>query len=75
MDPFDLLREIEGLDEAYYAAYPSFSELAELYGDSDGTKLYRQRDLFYHYRKLYSADHSINVYDVTDERFSGSRRY
>lgn len=69
-----VIREVEALDEAYYASFPSFPELAKLYGDPDGQKLYRVRDLFYHYRTQYARDHEIRVYDVTDERQSGSRR-
>lgn len=74
--PFDtLLRELEELDDAYYATFPSFRELAEHYGDPTGGRFYRQRDLYAHYRRLYSRDHSLAVYDVTDERQSGTRRY
>lgn len=71
----EILREVERLDDEYYAAFPDFSELARAYGDKSGDKLYRLRDLYRRYRKLYSAEHGINVYDVTDERYSGSRRY
>ena len=74
MEPAALIRELEALDDAYYAAYPSLEELADRYGDPDGQGLYRQRDLFYHYRRLYAAEHPTSVYDVTDERQSGSRR-
>ncbi len=73
-DATSIIREIEALDETYYASFPSFQELAKLYGDPNGEKLYRIRDLFYHYRAQYARDHDIRVYDVTDERQSGSRR-
>ncbi len=73
-DAISVVREIEALDEAYYASFPGFQELAELYGDPDSEKLYRVRDLYYHYRTQYAQDHDIRVYDVTDERQSGSRR-
>ena len=69
-----ILREIEALDETYYSSFPGFQELAKIYGDPDGEKLYRIRDLYYHYRTQYAQDHDIRVYDVTDERQSGSRR-
>ena len=65
----------EALDDQYYAAFPSFGELAERYGDHNGDQLYRYRDLFAHYRALYLREHPICVYDVTDERQTGSRRY
>lgn len=74
MSPAALIAEAEALDEAYYAAFPGLPELAERYGDPEGRRFYRQRDLFYHYRRLYAAEHGISVYDVTDERQTGSRR-
>lgn len=70
-----VLREIEALDESYYSSFPAFRDLAARYGDPCGNKLYRFRDLYYHYRTRYSRDHGIHVYDVADERQSGSRRY
>ena len=75
MDPGEILREVEALDERYYAAFPAFPELAARYGDPSGTRFYRQRDLFHRYRCMYAAEHGVSVYDVTDERQSGSRRY
>lgn len=73
-DVMSIIREIEELDENYYASFPGFQELAKLYGDPNSEKLFRIRDLYYHYRALYAQDHDIQVYDVTDERQSGSRR-
>lgn len=70
-----VIREIEALDENYYSSYPSFQELAKIYGDPYSEKLYRIRDLYYYYRTQYAQEHDIQVYDVTDERESGSRRY
>ena len=75
MEPLALLRELESLDDQYYGAFPSLDELAKRYGDPAGEKLYRQRDLFAHYRSRYAAEFGIHPYDVTDERQSGSRRY
>lgn len=75
MDPAALVRELEALDEAYYAAFPTLEELTERYGDPEGDCLYRQRDLFYHYRRRCAAEFGVRPYDVTDERQSGSRRY
>lgn len=71
----DMVREIETLDEKYYSAFPEFADLAEVYGNPDGDRMYRFRDLFHHYRLLYAREHDVQVYDVTDERQSGSRRY
>ena len=75
MSAKEIIREAEKLDDSYYAAFPSFGELAEKYGDPDGDMLYSRRDLFYHYRKLYEKEYNVHVYNVTDERQSGSRRY
>lgn len=73
-DVMSIIREIEELDENYYSSFPSFQALAKIYGDPNSEKLYRIRDLYYHYRTQYAQDHDIRVYDVTDERQSGSRR-
>ena len=73
-DVTSVIRELEGLDEAYYAAFPGFRELAARYGDPAGERLYRSRDLYGVYRARYAREHGVQVYDVTDERQSGSRR-
>ena len=70
-----LIAHVERLDEAFYNATPSFMELAEKYGNPNSTLLYSQRDLFNHYQRLYIKEHGLDIYDVTDERYSGSRRY
>ncbi len=70
-----LIREIETLDERYYAAFPDFGELAARYGDPDGERLYGSRDLAAHYRRRFAEENALAVYDVTDERQSGSRRF
>lgn len=70
-----VVEEVEALDEEYYAAFPPFEELAKQYSDFEGKRIYRIRDLYYHYRRLFLADHKLDLYDVTDERQSGSRRY
>ncbi len=70
-----VLEEIEALDERYYQAFPSFSELAAQFGDPKGDRLYRVRDLFYRYRRLYAAEHPVDVPDIMDETQSGSRRF
>ena len=74
-DALSVVEEIEALDEEYYQAFPGFNELAREYGDRNGKSLYRFRDLYHHYRTLYASDHKLDIYDVTDERQSGSRRY
>ena len=74
MTAAEIVAEAEALDEAYYAAFPPFHELAAIYGDADGKRLFGQRDLFHHYRRLYQSERGIEVRDVTDERQTGSRR-
>ena len=74
-EPSELVRELEALDEAYYAAFPPPEELAARCGDPKGQGLYRQRDLLLRYRRRDAAERGLRVYDVTDERQSGSRRY
>ncbi len=74
-DAMSVVRDIERLDEEYYAAFPDFKTLAEMYGDKNGDKIYGIRDLYARYRAQYAKEHGVRVYDVTDERYSGSRRY
>ena len=75
MTPGELIAEAEALDDAYYAAFPSFAALAARYGEAQGGLFYRQRDLFARYRRLYARETGAAPYDVTDERQTGSRRY
>lgn len=75
MSPGEIIAETEALDDEYYRAFPTLPALADRYGDPEGRQFYRQRDLFYHYRRLFAKEHSVAVYDVADERRSGSRRY
>lgn len=74
-DALSVVEEIERLDEEYYSAFPTFEELAKKYGNYEGNALYRIRDLYHHYRLLFAEEHKLKLYDVTDERLSGSRRY
>ncbi len=71
----EVIRQVEASDDAYYAAVPGFRELLDRYGDPHGTKLYGKRDLYQHYQKIYLKESGISVTDVTDERFSGTRRF
>ena len=70
-----LIAHVEKLDDAFYNSTPSFMELAEKYGNPSSTLLYSQRDMYNHFQRLYIKDHGLDIYDVTDERYSGSRRY
>ncbi len=64
----DMLADLEALDDAFYAAIPATSELARLYGDPSGDKLYRYRDLVLLWTKQYVRDNHITLHDMTDER-------
>lgn len=75
MSAAQILSSVEALDDAYYGAFPTFRELLTLYGDREGRKLYSRRDLFHRLRRQNAKEHGIHVYDVTDERQTGSRRY
>ena len=70
----EIVSEAEALDDAYYAAFPPFHELAAKYGEPDGGLLFSRRDLFHHYRRLFKKERGFDIYDVTDERQTGSRR-
>ena len=70
-----VVREIEEMDARYYAAFPDFGELAASYGNPEGDRFYRVRDLYYHYRTLYVKDHGLHIRDIMDETQSGSRRF
>ena len=64
----DMIRELEALDDAFYAAVPPAAELAGLYGDPTGDRLFRYRDLVLLWTKKYVREHHIALHDMTDER-------
>lgn len=63
------------LDDNYHRLLPDISVLAKQYGDNCGTKLYRQRDLWWKWSKAYISDHQLALQDITDERNCGALRY
>ena len=71
----ETMEEVETLDEAYYGALPDMEKLAALYGDPQNDRWYSQRDLLSHWQRRYIAEKGLKLYDVTDERQNGSRRY
>lgn len=75
MDFQDAISYLEKLDEDYYNSIPSLQELVELYGDSENTEYYSQRDLYLKYQRRYIQEHKLEIYDVNDERQCFSRRY
>lgn len=72
--PAAIIRELEALDDAYYAAIPTMEELARMYGQPENTQLFRLRDLYLQWQKRYLKDHPISVPDMNDERHSFSTR-
>ena len=74
LPPAQIIAELEALDDDYYAALPDLNALAVLYGDPEGTRLYRARDLGWKWRRQYRREHGIDNYDVTREYDSGSLR-
>lgn len=70
----DMIAELEALDDAFYAAVPSASDLAALYGDPESDKLFRIRDLVLLWTKRYVREHNVTLHDMTDERGHFSAR-
>lgn len=66
---------LEKLDDNYYASIPPVEELAVTYGNPRGDRYYSARDLYLSYQLRYIADHSIEIYDMNDERQCFSRRF
>ena len=71
----EVIARAEALDEAYYAPLPPFAELARRCGDPAGDALFSARDLTARYQKRWIKEHGLSLYDVTDERQTGSRRF
>ena len=74
-DPAVLIAEAEALDDTYYSAFPSVRALAEEYGNISNTRWYNLRDMKWHWRQRYLKQYPLELYDVCDERQTGSRRY
>ncbi len=70
----EIVAYVERLDDAYYGAIPQINELAEIYGDKTNTKMNRLRDLYWKWQKRFIADHSIDIYNVTNERLCSTVR-
>lgn len=75
MEPAEVIRELEEMDDSYYRVMPSLPKLAARYGDQNGDKLYSERDLYLSYQRRYMADEKLDIYDVNDERQNFSRRF
>ena len=74
MEPAQIIRELEAMDDAYYGAVPSIAELARTYGRPDNQQLFRYRDLVLQWQKRYLSEHPVDVPDMNDETHSFSVR-
>lgn len=74
MDPADIIRELEEMDDAYYEAIPTAKELAVMYGRPDNQQIFRFRDMFLQWQKRYLKEHPINTPDMNEESHSFSVR-
>ena len=71
----ETVKELEELDNKYYEIIPSFPKLLEIYADENDHHLYSKKDLYLVYRNRYIKENHIQIYEVNDERYSGSIRY
>lgn len=67
MNGGEILERMEEMDDKYLREMPSIPELAERYGDPEGQKLYRQRDLLLEWEQRYIADTGNTIWDMHDE--------
>lgn len=74
MSAEEIIGELERLDDAFYAAVPSAEELARLYGNPLGDRLFRYRDLVLLWTKRYVRENGLRLHDMTDERGHFSTR-
>lgn len=73
MDPGEIIRELEAMDDAFYAKLPDMQTLAQQYGQRENRQLFRYRDWGLQLQKRYMKEHPIYP-DMTDERYSFSTR-
>ncbi len=69
------IRELEAMDDAFYARIPPLEVLAREYGDPAGEKIFDQRDLYLYYQSKYIRDRKLSIYDINEERHCFSRRF
>lgn len=75
MEPAEVIRELEEMDDSYYRVMPSLPELAARYGDENGDKLYSERDLYLCYQRRFIQETGLVIHDMNDERQHFSRRF
>lgn len=74
MEPAQIIRELEAMEDSYYGAIPTMTELARMYGRPDSSQLFRLRDLYLQWQKRYLNENPISVPDMNDEHHSFSIR-
>lgn len=67
MSAEEIVTYLERLDDAYYSAVPSLAELARMYGDKTGDRLFRIRDLHLKWQQMYLREHGAELYDMNEE--------
>ena len=63
----EILRKLEALDDDFLARMPSVPELARRYGDPEGRRLYRLRDLIIKWQQTYIAEEDPGLWDMNEE--------
>ncbi len=53
----EIISRLTEKDDLFYSQMPDNQTLAEMYGDLQGNRLYRKRDLIVRYRQLWARDH------------------
>ncbi|MBQ6173099.1 MAG: hypothetical protein IJK28_00580 [Clostridia bacterium] len=72
MSAEEILASLEALDDRFLAEMPSARELARRYGDPDGSRLFRRRDLILLWQQRFLAETGGALYDMHDETHSFS---
>ncbi len=68
MSAEEIIAFLEALDERYRAQMPALAELAQMYGDPSGERLFRLRDLSLLWSQRYIREHGSVIFDMRDER-------
>ena len=63
----EILSFLEEMDDTNRALMPPPAALSRLYGDPEGKKMYRLRDLILLWRQMYVRDHPGAIRDMQDE--------
>lgn len=68
MRAIDIVKKLEALDDRYYDIIPTAQQLAVLYGDQNGMRMYRRfRDLYLEWQQQYIRQYGNELWDMNDE--------